>query len=127
MIVVGAHSSLHLAGVLAQSPAPLGPAPEWLVAGLDAAAVAPVQSDDALRLRVRDMLRVGGFKPTGRSKPASEYLLRAAAEGQLGSINALVDACNVVSLHSGFPMSIVDLDRAAPPFHVGVAQPGIVS
>src|SRR5206468_5314923 len=32
--------------------------------------------------------------------------------------------CNVVSLHSGLPISVVDLDRAHPPFRVGVAAPG---
>jgi len=75
-------------------------------------------------LAVRDLLRRGGFKPTGRSKPASEYLLRAAGEGALGSINAAVDAGNVVSLHSGLPVSVVDLDRAQAPLRVGVAEEG---
>lgn len=100
------------------------PSPDWLVAGLARDAAAPVRSDDTVRARVRDLLRVGGFKPTGRSKPASEYLLRAAGEGQLGSINAFVDACNVVSLHSGLPISVVDVDRAEPPFRVGLAPVG---
>jgi DNA/RNA-binding domain of Phe-tRNA-synthetase-like protein len=26
-----------------------------------------------------------------------------------------------VSLHSGLPISVVDLDRASPPFHIGLA------
>jgi DNA/RNA-binding domain of Phe-tRNA-synthetase-like protein len=73
---------------------------------------------------VRDLLRWGGFKPTGRSKPASEYLVRAAAEGALKPINAAVDACNAVSLHSGLPISVVDLDRARPPYHIAVAPVG---
>jgi DNA/RNA-binding domain of Phe-tRNA-synthetase-like protein len=42
-------------------------------------------------------------------------------EGALGSINAAVDACNVVSLHSGLPISVVDLDRATAPFRIGIA------
>ena len=70
------------------------------------------------------MLRHGGYKPTGRGKPASEYLVRAAGEGALGSINAAVDVCNVVSLHSGLPISVVDLDRARAPFHIAVAEAG---
>ena len=41
--------------------------------------------------RVRDLLRAGGFKPAGRSKPASEYLVRAAGEGKLAGINLVVD------------------------------------
>jgi DNA/RNA-binding domain of Phe-tRNA-synthetase-like protein len=35
-----------------------------------------------------------------------------------------VDACNVVSLHSGFPISVVDLDRARAPFRIAVAPAG---
>jgi DNA/RNA-binding domain of Phe-tRNA-synthetase-like protein len=50
--------------------------------------------------------------------------VRAATEGALGSINPAVDACNVVSLHSGLPISVVDLDRATPPFRIGIAPEG---
>jgi DNA/RNA-binding domain of Phe-tRNA-synthetase-like protein len=87
---------------------------------------APLQADDAVRSAVRDLLRHGGYKPTGRGKPASEYLVRAAGEGALASINAAVDACNAVSLHSGLPISVVDLapDRAAPPLRIAVAPAG---
>lgn len=87
-------------------------------------APAPLQPDETLRVAVRDMLRHGGYKPTGRGKPASEYLVRAAAEAALGSINAAVDVCNAVSLHSGFPISLVDLERARPPFRVAIGPPG---
>jgi len=85
---------------------------------------APLQRDESVRAAVRDLLRHGGYKPTGRGKPASEYLVRAATEGTLGPINAAVDACNAVSLHSGLPISVVDLDRATAPFHIGVASEG---
>ena len=86
---------------------------------------APLQRDEATRAAVRDMLRLGGYKPTGRGKPASEYLVRAASEGTLASINVAVDACNAVSLHSGFPISVVDLDRAQAPFRIGIAGAGV--
>ena len=94
-----------------QLPAPLGelatsPA---VTAALDRAASAPLAADDEVRQRIRGLLRAGGFKPTGRSKPASEYLLAAAAEAPLRSINPAVDAGNAVSLHSGVPVSVVDL------------------
>jgi DNA/RNA-binding domain of Phe-tRNA-synthetase-like protein len=95
-----------------------------LVDGLRADFAAPLASSDEVRARVRDLLRHGGFKPTGRSKPASEYLLRAAAEGTLGSINAAVDACNVVSLHSGLPISVVDRELAIAPLRVAIAPEG---
>ena len=87
-------------------------------------AEAPLRADDAVRAAVRDLLRYGGYKPTGRGKPASEYLVRAAGEGALGSINVAVDACNVVSLHSGLPVSVVDRDRAADPLRIAIAPPG---
>src|SRR5262249_42051257 len=59
-----------------------------------------------------------------RSKPASEYLVRAVGESALSSINAAVDVCNIVSLHSGLPISVVDLVKAKPPFRIGIAVPG---
>ena len=77
-----------------------------------------------MRKRVRDLLRHGGYRPTGRGKPASEYLIRAAGEGALGSINLAVDACNAASLASHLPISVVDLDRAVPPLRVGLAAEG---
>lgn len=100
---------------------------EWLLllqAGTPEAAAAPLKSDDHVRAKVRDLLRHAGFKPTGRSKPASEYLIRASEEGMLGRINFCVDACNVVSLHSGLPISVVDLDRAQAPLSLQVAPEG---
>ena len=106
--------------------APLGEAasPDWLVALLSGAAEAPVRSDDGVRAAVRDALRHGGYKPTGRGKPASEYLVRAAQEGGLRSINLAVDVCNAVSLHSGLPISVVDADKLAPPVRVALAGKG---
>lgn len=67
---------------------------------------------EATRKAVRDLLRHGGFKPTGRNKPASEYLARAAAEGRFPRINNVVDVGNHVSLLTGFPVSLFDLDAA---------------
>ncbi|MFT3713767.1 MAG: phenylalanine--tRNA ligase beta subunit-related protein [Archangium sp.] len=87
-------------------------------------APAPLSSNEEVRTAVRDLLRHGGYKPTGRGKPASEYLVRAVGEGALGSINLVVDACNVASLHSGLPISVVDLSLAKPPFTIKVAPAG---
>lgn len=123
-VTLPAHPLLDARLFVTEFGAPLGEAPEELVKLLALDAVAPLRSDDAVRGAVRDLLRHGGFKPTGRSKPASEYLLRAVGEGALGSINLAVDACNVVSLHSGLPISVVDLDRAKAPLHVAIAPAG---
>ncbi len=85
---------------------------------------APVSSSDVVRSAVRDLLRHGGYKPTGRGKPASEYLLRAVTDAALGSINLAVDLCNVVSFHSGLPISVVDADKLQGAARVAVAPPG---
>jgi DNA/RNA-binding domain of Phe-tRNA-synthetase-like protein len=70
------------------------------------------QPSESLRTAVRDMLRFGGFKPTGRSKPASEYLAGAADRGEFPRINNAVDVANDVSLASGLPISLLDADLA---------------
>jgi DNA/RNA-binding domain of Phe-tRNA-synthetase-like protein len=126
MLTVVPHPLLDLHAFTTLFPQPLGglPSPPELQALLTLGAPAPLHSDDAVREAVRRLLRHGGFKPTGRSKPASEYLIKAAGEGRLASINAAVDVCNVVSLHSGLPISVVDLDLARPPFRVEVAGAG---
>lgn len=126
MIALEPNPKLDAQAFAATFPAPIGqiPSPDWLRALLAPGAAAPLASDDAVRSAVRDVLRHGGFKPTGRSKPASEYLGRAAAEGTLGSINAAVDAGNAVSLHSGLPISVVDLARAKAPFRIAIAGAG---
>lgn len=125
MLSVDAHPLLEAAAFTTTFPRPLGELPPTSLASLLVpGAPAPLSSDDAVRGAVRDLLRHGGYKPTGRGKPASEYLIRAVAEGALGSINAAVDACNVVSLHSGLPISVVDLDRARSPFRLAVAGAG---
>jgi DNA/RNA-binding domain of Phe-tRNA-synthetase-like protein len=126
VLTIDPHPLLDAVAFTATFPSPLSalPSPEWLVALLKSDAPAPLSADDAVRGAVRDLLRHGGYKPTGRGKPASEYLVRAAGDGTLGSINAAVDACNAVSLHSGLPISVVDLDLARPPLRIGVAPAG---
>jgi DNA/RNA-binding domain of Phe-tRNA-synthetase-like protein len=67
---------------------------------------------DARRQAVRDLLRRGGYKPSGRSKPAQEYLLRTVREQEaLPAISNVVDLINLVSLKSGLPISLVAVDR----------------
>jgi DNA/RNA-binding domain of Phe-tRNA-synthetase-like protein len=126
MLTVTAHPLLDLRAFLTHFPRPLGelPSPPELTSLLTPQAAAPLRSDDSVRESVRQLLRHGGFKPTGRSKPASEYLIKAVGEGKLTTINLAVDACNVVSLHSGLPISAVDLDLARPPFRVDIAAAG---
>ncbi len=123
MIDLDPHPLLDLWAFTCELSAPLAglATPPEVLAVLDGAAPAPLASSDEVRQKIRALLKAGGFKPTGRSKPASEYLLAAAP---LRSINLAVDAGNAVSLHSGLPISVVDLDRVRPPLRVGLAAPG---
>ena len=126
MLHVEPHPLLEAAAFTTTFPAPLGQiaTPAAVLALFAPGADAPMRSGDDVRAAVRDLLRQGGFKPTGRSKPASEYLIRASEEGRLGAINAAVDVCNAVSLHSGLPISVVDLDLAKPPFRLAICPMG---
>jgi DNA/RNA-binding domain of Phe-tRNA-synthetase-like protein len=127
MLSIDPHPLLELSAFITTFPRPLGemPSSPELVALLNLDAPAPLHSDDSVREAVRALLRHGGFKPAGRSKPASEYLIKAASDKSLSSINLAVDACNIVSLHSGLPISVVDLDRAGVPLRIGVAPVGV--
>jgi DNA/RNA-binding domain of Phe-tRNA-synthetase-like protein len=120
------HPVLDAVAFSAEYPGPLAEiqAPERVLGFLRGDAVAPLGADEHVRRAVRDLLRHGGYKPTGRGKPASEYLLGALVDGAFPPINAAVDACNAVSLHSGLPISVIDLDRARAPFSISIAPPG---
>ncbi|MEM9800148.1 MAG: phenylalanine--tRNA ligase beta subunit-related protein [Planctomycetota bacterium] len=138
MIEFAPHPLLHPAAFVVTLPRRLGEmtVPDEIVAALEPGALAspaarelgvPVlDADDreALRKAARDLLRHGGHRPTGRGKPSSEYLVRSSEDGGLPRINLAVDACNAVSLVSGLPISVVDVDRATPPFRVDVVESG---
>ncbi len=68
--------------------------------------------EERVRQGARDVLRNGSYRPTGRGKPASEYLLRAATEESFPRISGPVDANNLVSLEHLVPISVWDLDLA---------------
>ena len=64
----------------------------------------------ARKAAVRGMLRFGKYKPTGRGKPSSEYLLGAALSGEFPLVNSPVDVNNAVSLECGYPASLFDME-----------------
>jgi DNA/RNA-binding domain of Phe-tRNA-synthetase-like protein len=72
----------------------------------------------ARRAAVRDMLRHGKYKPAGRAKPSSEYLLAAALDGSFPLVNGPVDANNAVSLEWGYPASVFDAEKAGRALHL---------
>jgi DNA/RNA-binding domain of Phe-tRNA-synthetase-like protein len=125
-LAIADHPLLELGAFVAELPDALErcASPDWLRAGLRLDAERPLTPpDESVRKAVRELLRHGGYKPSGRSKPASEFLLRAATEGSLASINLAVDLCNVTSLHSGLPISVVDLELLEAPLRVAIAGP----
>jgi len=73
---------------------------------------------------VRDLLRNGSYKPAGRAKPSSEYLLAAALDGDFPRVNFFVDAVNLASLKYMYPMSIFDADRAGSELLCRLGAPG---
>lgn len=109
------HPELLMGFVLAEGVR-VAPSDDGLLGAIDDAvklACSQPWPPENVRAAIRDLLRVGGFKPTGRSKPASEYLAKAASES-FPRINSLVDVNNLVSLRTGWPCSILDLDLACP-------------
>ena len=81
----------------------------------------PFDRPEHVKPTVRDLLRHGGFKPSGRSKPACEYLVSAVDKGKMASINPAVDCCNVASLYAGLPISVVDAQLGQGPWRIGIA------
>jgi DNA/RNA-binding domain of Phe-tRNA-synthetase-like protein len=107
------HPTLRL-GLVHAGAVRFAPAGDALHAELEAAE-ARAREDEAaypehVRATMRDVLRVGGYKPTGRGKPASELLLAMAQKEGLPRIGNLVEINNLASLESAFPISIFDLD-----------------
>lgn len=124
VLTVDDHPLLDAAAFVTEFPAPLGDLPDAAaLAFFDPDAHAPLTRSDEVRAAMRDLLRHGGYKPTGRGKPSAEYLVGAATKGALGSINAAVDCCNAASLHGGLSISVVDLARASQPLRIGIAAP----
>ncbi|MHB8968962.1 MAG: hypothetical protein ACYC3X_02675 [Pirellulaceae bacterium] len=82
------------------------------------------EGGDERRQAVRRMLRAGGFKPSGRNKPAQEYLARTAVDaGPWPVILNAVDVLNVISLSSGLPISLLSLERAGSALLVRYGAP----
>ncbi len=80
---------------------------------------------EAKRRVVRDLLKLGGFSPTGRNKPAHEFLIQdIQARGGFNHINNVVDVNNVISLESLLPISIFDGAKLGSDLVVRFGEPG---
>ena len=120
------HETLRL-GLVYAGEVQVAPSPPALRAALDAAEQAlradPARFPEATRAALRDVLRRGGYKPTGRGKPASEFLLGQALGDGLPRINNLVDINNLVSLRHAHPISVFDADLLGPDVAVRFGRP----
>lgn len=97
-----------------------------LKSALDALVGDKAQTEFAAETKdaVRNLLKTGGFKPSGRNKPASEYLAQAAREGRFPYINNLVDINNLISLETGLPISLLDASAIGGTLKIRYGRPG---
>lgn len=107
----------------------VGPSPEELRQQCDEAVVQITEhgwpNAEVRKKEIRNLLRTGGYKPSGRNKPAQEYLLRSATHhGSLPDINNAVDLLNLISLQSGIPISLVALNRIGTSLTLRFGEPG---
>lgn len=107
----------------------VGPSPDALATEVSRAVASVLdrgaEISTSRRAAVRGLLRYGRYKPTGRGKPASEYLLNAALEGRFPTINNLVDVNNLASIESLLPISLVDAGLAGTDlFRLRRGRPG---
>jgi len=126
MIAIEPHPQLDAGCFVTRFTKPLGEltTPPSILDLLAESTDVPLSSSDDVRKATRDVLRHGGFKPTGRNKPASEYLIKAVQQDLLSSINVAVDVLNAVSLHSGLSISVVDLRKLTGSLRITIAPEG---
>ena len=68
---------------------------------------------DNMQKGIRSLLKTFGFHPSGRSRPASEYLFKDLTNrGGFNYINNIVDINNHISLKYKLPISVFDLDKS---------------
>lgn len=92
----------------------VGPSGGDLLAWFEAKLASVQDPPDETKVAIRQLLKKGGFKATGRNKPAAEYLAEARRAGTFPRIYDVVDVINAISLETGWPISVLDLDRALP-------------
>lgn len=87
---------------------------------VDITAIASIPSIAATRAAYRAL-----GKDPARYRPSSEALLRRVAQGKaLPRVNALVDAGNLASIRSAWPIGFYDVGRLALPIRFRPGRPG---
>lgn len=87
------------------------------------AVLEPVISENQKKA-VRALLRHGGYKPSGRGRPASESLVKAFHDGRYPTIHPVVDFFNWLSTETALPISVLDGSRIHEPSHFRLGQAG---
>lgn len=70
----------------------------------------------------RAAFRQFGVDPTQYRSAAEALLRRLTKKGDIPSINAVVDSCNLVSIRYALPVAAFDLNRLTPPITVRFAD-----
>lgn len=78
-----------------------------------------------IQSKVRNMMKIGGYSPSGRNRPASEFLLRELAQTRsFKYINNIVDINNYISMKHKLPISIFDTGKLNGALVVRIGDPG---
>lgn len=76
---------------------------------------------DHIQKGIRSLLKTTGFHPSGRSRPASEFLFKDLQNrGGFNFINNVVDINNHISLIKHLPISVFDLDKSGTDLSIRV-------
>lgn len=80
---------------------------------------------DHMQKGIRSLLKSYGFHPSGRNRPASEFLVKdLQGRGTFNAINNVVDINNHISLIHNLPISVFDLAKSGLNFCVRLGMPG---
>jgi DNA/RNA-binding domain of Phe-tRNA-synthetase-like protein len=80
---------------------------------------------DHLKKGIRSLMKSFGYQPSGRNRPASEFLVKDLLNRkEFNSINNIVDINNHLSLKYHLPISILDLDKTGPNLCIRLGEEG---
>lgn len=118
-------NGVALLGLLRSIGIVVRPATDRFMEQLRRVVTPPPRNAPARDAAIRAMLRKRGFKPSGRNRPAQEYLGKVAASPMgLSSISNVVDVNNYVSLKYRLPASVIDGSLVAQGLFVREGRPG---
>ena len=116
-------------GIVRAKNLTVGPSGAEFRARIEALAASILSTEERIprdaQSKIRHMLKVDGFSPSGRNRPASEYLVRELERtGKFKFINNVVDINNYLSLKTHLPMSVFDAGKINGALVVRTGGPG---